>query len=233
MDPWLTKHRRFCPICKRKVFAKGERKITNQRRLRSSESESDDDDTAPLLSRNNDSGNHGTFEEANTNPSVVNMDEGISSDDENVLLDDHTRMQSSQRQNPFDRAPSTDRNVHRFWSTIVGIFRRNPIISVNTAINEGVSAASSPSSSQRFISAESISNTTSITSNNVLNTNLSGSFKDDDDLGPPRSIYEPIGDSNFIDPPSNGGIGVVALPNTHNTNLAPNHSTSDNRYFIM
>lgn len=212
MDPWLTKHRRFCPICKRKVFAKGERKITNQRRLRSSETESDDDDTAPLLSRN-DAGNHGTFEEANANPSVVNMDEGISSDDESVLLDDHTRMQSPQRQNPFDRAPSTT-NVHRFWSAIVGVFRRNPTISGNTTNIEHASAASSPSSSQRYISAESISNANSITSNNVLNTNLSGSFKDDDDLGPPRSIYEPIGDSNFIDPPSNGGIGVVALPNT-------------------
>lgn len=106
---------------------------------------------------------------------------------------------------------------------------------MNTENNEGVSAASSPSSSQRFHSAESISNTNppiSITSNNVLNANLSGSFKDDDDLGPPHSIYEPIGDSNFIDPPSNGGIGVVALPNINNSNIAPNRSTPDNRYFM-
>lgn len=110
-------------------------------------------------------------------------------------------------------------------------------MTVNTAINEGAaSAASSPSNSQRYISESNTPNENappfSITSNNVLNTNLSGSFKDDDDLGPPHSIYEPIGDSNFIEPPSNGGIGVVALPNTNNSNLAPNHSTSDNRYYM-
>lgn len=152
-----------------------------------------------------------------------------------VLLNNQTRTQTSQRHNPFDRAPSTESNVRGLWNSIIGVFRRNPNISMNTTINVGVSAAPSPSSSQNFLSVESISNPNppfSITSNNVLNANLSGSFKDDDDIGPPHSIYEPIGDSNFIEPPSNGGIGVVALPNTNNSNLAPNHSTSNNRYFM-
>lgn len=151
-----------------------------------------------------------------------------------VLLNNQTTIQSSQRPNPFDRATTTERTSTRFWRSIVSIFRSNPSISVNTAINEGVAVAS-PSSSHLIISVEPISSTNPVfsgTSNNVLNTNLSGSFKADDDFGPHHCIYEPIGDSNFIDPPSNGGIGVVALPNSHNSNSAPNHSTSDNRYFI-
>lgn len=63
-------------------------------------------------------------------------------------------------------------------------------------------------------------------SNNILNPNLSGSFKDDDDMPPHRSIYEPIAistpatesamvdDSAFLQTPTQGGIGVAALPNS-------------------
>lgn len=41
IDPWLTKNRRVCPVCKRKVFAADEQVVTD-------ESDSDDD-TAPLI----------------------------------------------------------------------------------------------------------------------------------------------------------------------------------------
>lgn len=43
IDPWLTKNRRVCPVCKRKVFAADERVVTD------SESDSDADDTTPLI----------------------------------------------------------------------------------------------------------------------------------------------------------------------------------------
>lgn len=72
-------------------------------------------------------------------------------------------------------------------------------------------------------------------SNNILNPNLSGSFKDDDDMPPHRSIYEPIAistpateatgavdDSAFLQTPTQGGIGVAALP----------HSASDRQFLI-
>lgn len=57
IDPWLTKNRRVCPVCKRKVFARGER--PNRRSDRDSEARSahenqtdsdTDDDRAPLVS---------------------------------------------------------------------------------------------------------------------------------------------------------------------------------------
>lgn len=78
------------------------------------------------------------------------------------------------------------------------------------------------------------------TSNNILNPNLSGSFKDDDDMPPHRSIYEPIAisaptteqgvstgaaavaDSAFLQTPTQGGIGVAALP----------HSGTDRQFLI-
>jgi len=78
------------------------------------------------------------------------------------------------------------------------------------------------------------------TSNNILNPNLSGSFKDDDDMPPHRSIYEPIAintpatehatsagtvdgaESAFLQTPVQGGIGVAALP----------HSSEDRQFLI-
>lgn len=62
IDPWLTKNRRVCPVCKRKVFAADERVITD------SESDSDADDSTPLI-RNGHSGTQGgTFAAQRENP---------------------------------------------------------------------------------------------------------------------------------------------------------------------
>ncbi|XP_014227465.1 E3 ubiquitin-protein ligase RNF13 [Trichogramma pretiosum] len=43
IDPWLTKNRRVCPVCKRRVFAADERVDTD------TESDSDVDDSTPLI----------------------------------------------------------------------------------------------------------------------------------------------------------------------------------------
>lgn len=43
IDPWLTRNRRVCPMCKRKVFAAGERAPSD------TDSASEDDDQTPLL----------------------------------------------------------------------------------------------------------------------------------------------------------------------------------------
>lgn len=62
IDPWLTKNRRVCPVCKRKVFAQDEPHHTN------SDSESDTDDTTPLVNPNRTSRGGGTFETQTENP---------------------------------------------------------------------------------------------------------------------------------------------------------------------
>ncbi|OXU28960.1 hypothetical protein TSAR_015790 [Trichomalopsis sarcophagae] len=63
IDPWLTKNRRVCPVCKRKVFAADERVETD------SESDSDADDSTPLIRDGGRSGTQGgTFEPQTENP---------------------------------------------------------------------------------------------------------------------------------------------------------------------
>ncbi|EFN74498.1 RING finger protein 13 [Camponotus floridanus] len=60
IDPWLTKNRRVCPVCKRKVFAADEQVVTD-------ESDSDADDTTPLI-RVQQGTQGGTFVQQRENP---------------------------------------------------------------------------------------------------------------------------------------------------------------------
>ncbi|XP_066147391.1 E3 ubiquitin-protein ligase RNF13-like isoform X2 [Euwallacea fornicatus] len=61
IDPWLTKNKRVCPICKRKVFAHDEPH-------HDSDSDSDTDDTTPLIRSGNTGTQGGTFQVQNENP---------------------------------------------------------------------------------------------------------------------------------------------------------------------
>lgn len=62
IDPWLTKNRRVCPICKRKVFAE------NERRHDDSDSDTDTDDTTPLIGSSGRGTQGGTFVPQRENP---------------------------------------------------------------------------------------------------------------------------------------------------------------------
>lgn len=58
MDPWLTRNRRVCPVCKRKVFAADE-VHTN---ASDSDSESEVDDRTPLVRATGTLTQGGTFD---------------------------------------------------------------------------------------------------------------------------------------------------------------------------
>ncbi|CAK9832125.1 E3 ubiquitin-protein ligase RNF13 [Anthophora retusa] len=61
IDPWLTKNRRVCPVCKRRVFAAEEQVVTD-------ESDSDADDTTPLIRDSLEGTQGGTFSRQRENP---------------------------------------------------------------------------------------------------------------------------------------------------------------------
>lgn len=94
IDVWLTKNRRVCPVCKRKVYTIGERR-RNRRRRQSADSTTDSmssydpDDTTPLINPNNQENttNHGTFQGNDGDVAPLGQDEAVSaqiavSDDE-------------------------------------------------------------------------------------------------------------------------------------------------------
>lgn len=121
IDVWLTKNRRVCPVCKRKVYAIGERR---QRRRRSADSTTDSmssfdpDDNTPLINPQNITNNasHGTFNESQDDDepldaSSVQSHENDQSDDEildtpqppNGMLNQRS---FNERFNPFNRVPN-------------------------------------------------------------------------------------------------------------------------------
>ncbi|XP_049801565.1 E3 ubiquitin-protein ligase RNF13 isoform X2 [Schistocerca nitens] len=59
IDPWLTRNRRVCPVCKRRVFAHDEH-------LSETESDTDTDDTTPLLRQPSHVTQGGTFTPASS-----------------------------------------------------------------------------------------------------------------------------------------------------------------------
>lgn len=110
IDVWLTKNRRVCPVCKRKVYTIGERRRNRRRQSADSTTDSmssfDPDDTTPLINPQDSSANHGTFngrQDGDDEPLEEGTAPNIASDDE--MLDGQQRS-AFQRFNPFDRVPN-------------------------------------------------------------------------------------------------------------------------------
>ncbi|XP_037036203.1 E3 ubiquitin-protein ligase RNF13 isoform X2 [Bradysia coprophila] len=218
IDQWLTKNRRFCPICKRKVLP---RRQPRQRRSSDSTSDSEPDatDSTPLINPVEHGNSHGTFNQSNN--------EGVSS--------------HAGRVNPFDRTPNLPPNLlsqddnTTLWSRVrmfrwPRIFTRNSNEDIESQIDDVDSVAVA------------IPSQTS-SSNNILNSNLSGSFRDsDDEQLMERNIYEPgqqTAEHSQVhqsiaepSPPSTSTqqrLGVAAIPNTEFCPTTPLSSRSNRR----
>lgn len=228
IDPWLTKNRRVCPVCKRKVFARGESRRRVRRSSDDSMTDSDADDTTPLLNPvdHTNQTNHGTFPRP---PSGVisGAATGSSSSDQTVG--------PPPRQNPFDRPvaeeqPDTIFLISNVWQRFLRIFNRSSSQHMRLLTHED-SSSSDVEQNQVAIHNEQYTSRPSSSSNNILNQNLSGSFREPRSLdnrdsnegengsahttvySPTVPTQPPWCNSTQYQPLSNSRLGVAAIPN--------------------
>lgn len=64
IDQWLTKNRRFCPICKRKVLPRRQPRQRRSSNDSTSDSDQDANDSTPLINPVEHANSHGTFNQS-------------------------------------------------------------------------------------------------------------------------------------------------------------------------
>lgn len=197
IDPWLTKNRRVCPVCKRKVFGR------NETRTRSgSSSESDADDTTPLL--NPVANNHGTFTEG-----VHNMFRRSAS--ESALS---SRPSSDLGESSYNRNyPRGENNDDNRLANVTSDGIRN--------------SGDSPSYQSADGDKDSHCSIPMLHSNNVMNPYLSGSFAESDSFLMQEQNPNNLSNAQSHHSLNSGRVEVVALPNNNF-----NHSRDNDDFII-
>ncbi|XP_050309437.1 E3 ubiquitin-protein ligase RNF13 [Anthonomus grandis grandis] len=119
IDPWLTKNKRVCPICKRKVFAHDE--------VHSDSDSESDSDTTPLIRPDNRGTQGGTFSVEQENP-FRRAERSISQVLErhrDFVVDDVSRSINAERQS-VDSTQSTDTSASDSIGRAGGSSTSNP-----------------------------------------------------------------------------------------------------------
>ena len=84
IDVWLTQNKRDCPICKRKVFTKGETRSQRNRQSSLDSITDTDDDTTPLLQQQSENSSvQSSNVTTTTDHGTFHRNEDVTSDDEN------------------------------------------------------------------------------------------------------------------------------------------------------
>lgn len=285
IDPWLTKNRRVCPICKRKVFARGERRPLHRGSSTDSMSSSDADENTPLLnpadsnpvtaapsSASSPQANEAVAvsprgsraPRAQRRPNDAHVVSMTSDDDE--LLDDsnvhavsNTTTRQLRRFNPFDRAVQAQMSAqqggtsgiedggespyspigeepssHSAWERFLRkmrFVRWKRLRERELLVDDDVEPATGERSNTTAGDVSSRIAINAAASNNILNSNLSGSFHgedttDDELVGASyhdeakrrqiRSAPNLPSTSGMASGSSTGGrLGVAALPNVN------------------
>lgn len=110
IDQWLTKNRRFCPICKRKVLPRRQPRQRRSSNDSTSDSEQDANDSTPLINPVEHGNSHGTF---NQSANEGESDKSAKCYERKFcfFIPEGAPGSASQRVNPFDRSPNLPPNI--------------------------------------------------------------------------------------------------------------------------
>lgn len=255
IDVWLTKNRRVCPVCKRKVYAIGERR-RQQRRRRSADSTTDSmssfdpDDTTPLINSQNISNNvnHGTFN-GETDDAPLDATSGAQDVSDDEVLDSQQQPVANQRFNPFNRVPNLppqladelavtvdqpDENVS-IWGRFKRIFTFNRQTDDDDAPLLDNNQLTTSDDVDIIIRPEASRSRSIPSGNNILNLNHSGSFREENEI-PTNAVRAHKSAPNILqrnenEPGTSSSaprrLGLAAIPNNNIQFLSSSSTRND------
>ncbi|CRK97685.1 CLUMA_CG011065, isoform A [Clunio marinus] len=249
IDVWLTKNRRVCPVCKRKVYTIGERRRNRRRHSADSTTDSmsshDPDDRTPLINnQGNNNVNHGTFngeiqenDQSRAEEGNVGTATNAEAEEDDEILDGNQRS-AFQRFNPFDRVPNLPPQLvdelgasvrieepESRWEKFTRFFSFRQQHPSNDNDDPPLLDASADDV-DIIIEPNDNLIINSMSGNNILNSNLSGSFRNESNLPNTNDDDDADDDDEILD-----GRERRKVPrrNRRKHRSAPNIMTTDDQ----